>query len=77
MKHEVLIGTLCFYLLGDMISGFGGVIGYGVSLLFPLGAGWLTILTPQPQQMDDLAGYSGWRWISIIEGTVTLVAVLG
>lgn len=35
VRHEVAVRISCFYLFGDVISGFGGVIAYGVSLLPP------------------------------------------
>lgn len=36
VRHEVAVRISCFYLLGDVISGFGGVFAYAVSFLSPL-----------------------------------------
>ncbi|OBT71317.1 hypothetical protein VF21_09122 [Pseudogymnoascus sp. 05NY08] len=49
-----------FYLSGTVLSGFSGILAYGI------------------QQMDGLGEYSGWRWIFILEGILSvIVAVIG
>lgn len=43
-----------------------------------MAGGFGNILAYGLMQMDDIAGYRGWRWIFIIEGLIPIVlAVLG
>lgn len=60
VRREVAKRNAFFYLVGNSVGGFGGVLAYGL------------------QQMDGLLGHEGWRWISIMEGIITIViAIMG
>ncbi|OOQ86333.1 hypothetical protein PEBR_21932 [Penicillium brasilianum] len=58
VRHETAKRIALFFLLGSAISGFGGILAYGL------------------QKMHGMAGKAGWRWIFILEGTLTVVVGL-
>ncbi|KAH6603197.1 phthalate transporter [Trichoderma cornu-damae] len=56
-RYEVGKRYSFYYLLSGITSGFAGILAYGTAT--------------QLMQLNGREGLSGWRWIFIIEGTIT------
>lgn len=74
---EVAKRNAAFYLLGSFIAGFGGILAYGVGQPKPNFLFRRRILKVQQlSKMDGVGGHAGWRWIFILEGTITVAFAL-
>ncbi|OCT49468.1 phthalate transporter [Cladophialophora carrionii] len=77
-RYELQSRYAWFYVLGCIVSGFSGILGYAFSLLKDHGAGpwwWGQHYGPTAANPDIepgvRPGIAGWRWIFIIYGLIT------
>ncbi|KAK5073426.1 hypothetical protein LTR70_010250 [Exophiala xenobiotica] len=79
-RYELQRRNAVFYLIGSMSSAFSGILAYGFSELAGKGAGadWMGYHFG-PTEANPTApkyfgpGLSGWRWIFILQGALTVI----
>lgn len=79
-RYELQKRNAVFYLIGSMSSAFSGILAYGFSQLqgYGVGADWMgyhygpTKANPTARTYFG-SGLSGWRWIFILQGLLTVV----
>lgn len=81
-RYKLQKRNAVFYLIGSMASAFSGILAYGFSQLqghgSQMGAPWLgyhygpTKLHPTARKYFG-EGLSGWRWIFILQGLLTVI----
>ncbi|KIV86445.1 hypothetical protein PV11_02057 [Exophiala sideris] len=82
-RYELQKRNAVFYLIGSMASAFSGILAYGFSQLKNHGSGpawWGQHYGPTEANPTApsgiLPGLAGWRWIFILQGTLTCVMAI-